>query len=122
MMSQGAAVSVRLPPPLNAMYRPNFGGRKGVQKTQECKDWEEELQWIWKSKGFEMIPKDYAVWMDIVIKYGSHERDIDSSLKATLDCLQGYAYENDRQITELHISKSKNKGDEGLTIYVWKLG
>jgi len=116
-----SSISVRLPPSLNRMYRPNYGGKRGVTRTDECKEWEEELQWLWKASHQEMIPKTHDVRVAMTIYYGSHEPDIDAFFKATFDCLQGYAFENDRQIKSLEVIKAKDVGDPKLVITVTHL-
>ncbi len=108
-------LTLSLPPPLNAMYRPNWHG-KGVRKTDECKDWEMETQAICRTLGMRVIPASIRIRMTVDLYYGSHERDIDSSLKATLDCLQGVVYENDRQIVELAVRKFQDKSAPRLEI------
>jgi len=112
-------IRLTLPPPLNAMYRAAWSG-KGVRKTDECKDWETDTQITCRTLGIRMIPGNVRIRMTIDLYYGSHERDIDSSLKATLDCLQGVVYENDRQIVELLIRKYQDKLAPRLEIDIFE--
>lgn len=45
-----------------------------------------------------------------------HKRDVDNFSKATLDCLKGVMFEDDSDITELHLHKAL--GAEADQIYV----
>lgn len=110
-------LTLPLPPPLNDLYRPNFGNRKGVQKTVACKNWENEVQWIAKAKRVVPIPKPKRVAMDVAIYYKT-ERDIDSSQKALQDCLQGYLYDDDKQIDFLTIRKYKDNANPRVIVRV----
>lgn len=107
-----------LPPPLNAMYRPNYRGR-GVTKTDECKRWESEVGWIAKDKMRAALyfGKPAAVSMEVELYYKT-ERDIDSSQKALQDCLQGIVYDDDRQIKRLTIEKHKNNADPHVVVRI----
>lgn len=99
-------ITLPLPPPLNAMYRTRFGGR-GVYKTDKCKDWEYGAQLECRRLGVRMADRKVAVRMTVDM-YLARDRDIDSSLKALLDCLQGVAYERDSQITSLTVRKFRD--------------
>ena len=113
-------LTVPLPPPLNKMYRPNFGNTRGVRKTVECEVWEQEVQWTAKVLKKKVILKPTRVLMKVRLYYKT-ERDIDSSQKALQDCLQGYFYEDDSQISELYISKSKDNANPRLEVEVYPL-
>lgn len=110
-------LTLPLPPSLNLMYRPNFGGRKGMRKTAECEAWETEVQWIARSHNVVPIPKVQRVIMTVEIFYKT-ERDIDSSQKSLQDCLQGYLYEDDKQIDRLVIEKHKDNANPRIVVGV----
>ena len=46
----------------------------------------------------------------------NRRRDVDNYLKSTLDCLTGYIYDDDSQITELHAYKALGCKKEGIHI------
>lgn len=108
-------LSLSLPPALNDMYRPNFGNKKGVRKTDECEAWEQEVKLM--ARFHKPWPKETPVVMRVRIFY-KFDRDIDSSQKALQDCLQGYMYENDSQIVELLITKEKDLKNPHLEVEV----
>lgn len=112
------SLTVPLPPPLNSMYRPNFRSR-GVRKTVECERWETEVQWLAKVAKADSIciKKPQPVEMQLRIFYKT-ERDIDSSSKALLDCLQGIVYDDDKQIIRLVIEKYKDNSSPRVEIHV----
>lgn len=109
-------LSLPLPPTLNALYRTNPNGH-GLYKTKECKDWEETVQWLAKPSVSSKVQKGSFVHMEVVIFY-HYERDIDSCQKALQDCLQGYAYDDDRQIVSLLVRKIKDTRSPRLEVRV----
>lgn len=46
--------------------------------------------------------------------YLKYDRDIDSSLKGVFDALEGFVYENDKQIVDVHILKIRDKAHPRL--------
>lgn len=47
--------------------------------------------------------------------------DIDGICKLALDCFQGYLYENDRIIEELHVYRYDDKKNPRLVVQIWNL-
>lgn len=96
-------------------YRPNFGNRKGVRKTDEAMAWERDTQWLCKAAHWQPIDGDVAMTVELFYKT---ERDIDSSQKILQDCLQSYAYHDDRQIKRLLITKCKDSANPRVVVSV----
>jgi Holliday junction resolvase RusA-like endonuclease len=107
-------ITLPLPPPLNQMYRTVPGGR-GMYKSRKCKQWELEAQWTAKAADSTLIEGSVGIMVDLYLK---NDRDIDSSTKALLDCLQGIAYSNDSQIKELLVRKFKDTANPRLEVIV----
>lgn len=93
-----------LPPTINQLYF-NVPGRGRVM-TKKGKDWKEAFAIATRNvvRG-RML--EGTIKCEVEIGY-KHNRDIDGSLKAILDAMQGVAYENDSQIVDLHIIKVKS--------------
>ncbi len=60
---------------------------------------------------------DLAV--SIKIYYASRRPDLDESV--ILDCMQGFVYENDRQVKEKHVFHGLDKDNPRAEIRVWEL-
>lgn len=96
-------LTLPLPPGINATYK--IAGKRLV-KSLEAKAWEESTGWMIKR----LCPKEplttpISVTMTMYVK---HDRDIDSSIKITLDLLQTQKmYKNDKQIKDLTVQKIK---------------
>lgn len=72
-----------------------------------------------KYKMYTMIPKPKAVYVDIVFDYTKSIRgDLDNLGKCVLDAMNQLVFEDDSQISTLHISKRKSTKDE-VVVMVW---
>ena len=49
---------------------------------------------------------------------GRHAGDLDNRIKCALDALQGAAYANDNQVTELHAYRHDDKGKGRMEVVV----
>lgn len=65
-----------------------------------------------------ITPTANPVAVQIDVRRPAQRRDIDNHCKVLLDSLQGYAYENDGQIIDLHVRMSDNKRNPGVTVIV----
>jgi crossover junction endodeoxyribonuclease RusA len=45
-------------------------------------------------------------------------RDLDNLSKAVLDACNGVVWEDDQQVTQLHITKQFDRDETGITVYV----
>ena len=91
-----------LPPVLNSTYKTTRQG--GFYKSEKAKDWEKEAgQLLMLKRPKKPLLGPLECHIDMYLKI---ERDIDSSLKLTLDTLakMGF-YENDSQIITLGVCK-----------------
>lgn len=103
-------VTLSIPPTLNASYRARSDGR-GQYKTTEAKLWQREV--MYRMGQFRPLTGDIVLTIDLYYKFN---RDIDASLKLALDALQGYAYTDDEQITQLILTKQKDSKNPRLEI------
>jgi Holliday junction resolvase RusA-like endonuclease len=72
-----------------------------------------ELMTQWKH---EVLKGDVTV--NVIFYFKDNRKDIDNCLKATLDCMTGIIWEDDRQITELHVYKEIDKKNPRVEISV----
>jgi Holliday junction resolvase RusA-like endonuclease len=108
-------ITLSLPPPLNQVYR--FGKGK-YYKTKEAKDWETEVLQIVKFTCKKHKTLTGNLYLSVFM-YLIHDRDIDSSLKTSLDALQrAQIYKDDKQIIFLNVQKLKVKKNPRLEIEV----
>lgn len=99
---------------VNQRYTISRGRNILSSKYRDAKEammWEAKSQW----KG-ETLTED--VTLNIFLYLDSKRPDIDSYLKLLLDVLDGIAYENDRQVTELSVIKMHDSEEPRIEIQV----
>ena len=96
---------------VNALYTGRRFLTKNGKATKEAMSW--EIKSWWKHE-----PLKDDVCINVLFYFKDNRKDIDGCLKALLDCMQGIVYENDRQITELHIFKMIDKKKPRVEIQV----
>lgn len=103
-----------LPPTLNHTYQM---GKGRYYMVQSAKDWLTEVGWLMKSKT--PVKSPVKIEIDMFLK---RDRDIDSSLKLTLDALQKFGViENDKQIVDLRVRKKFDKNNRRLEVRLSEL-
>ena len=106
----------QIPPKINRMY--SSAGR--FHKKKEASDLIEALQWEVKSQYKKEMLKG-KIGMSVRYSFPRKGTDIDSPVKATLDLLAGFIYENDKQVCVLEIEKFERQAGEGVDITVYEL-
>jgi crossover junction endodeoxyribonuclease RusA len=101
-------------PPSSNRYWRSFRGRMVV--SEEARTYKRVVGLIANHAGLQPGQGDVSV--SIHIRRPAKRRDIDNHLKVTLDSLQGYMYENDGQIVELHAVMVDDKRNPGITVTV----
>ena len=99
--------SIKLPIPTsaNALYKRRKDG--GVFRTQEYKDFIEEVGWILIAKRIKPLPEETPLYFIINAKVPRHIRDLDNCQKALLDTFQRHAIiKDDKWIDYLTIHRS----------------
>lgn len=61
-----------------------------------------------------------AVGMQVDLYRPSKHGDIDNNLKACLDSLIGIAYDDDKQVTELHVYRYDDKDNPRVEVTIWQ--
>lgn len=109
-------VTLPIPPSANRYWR-NFRGRMVV--SAEAQAYKAAAAISAKDQGAWLICGDVAIQVDF---YRARKAgDLDNRLKVILDSLNGIAYEDDNQITEIHARRFDDKGNGRVEITVTKL-
>lgn len=103
------------PIPVNQKY---FVVRGRMLLSTKYRDTKETMQWEVKSQ-WKGEPLTDDVTLNVMFYYGDNrKRDIDAYLKILLDSMSGIIYEDDAQITEMHVFKEVDKGEPRTVIQV----
>lgn len=108
-------MTITLPTPVSAnRYWRNFRGRMVV--SAEAKAYKEQVAWIARAAGVEMLTGDVSVTMRV---YRQAKRgDLDNSLKVSLDSLIGIAYADDSQIVRIVAERYDDKRNPRVEVEV----
>lgn len=86
--------------------------------TKAGKDLKESYQWEAKSQ-WRGKPKVGDLALNVVLFFGDKKiRDLDNYNKILLDALTGIAWEDDSQISELHILREYDKKNPRIEVYI----
>jgi Holliday junction resolvase RusA-like endonuclease len=69
-------------------------------------------------RGWEMLPGQTPLWVEIRISPALHNRDLDNEAKALLDAMQGVVFPDDRWVDVLSAARGDNGGDEQTMVNV----
>lgn len=106
------------PPPLNQIYRSKAlpSGKVIYYKTTKAKEWTEIVRWKLCFKSIEQLKND--IDLKIIFYWTKSEPDIDAYIKLLLDSLEGYLYQNDKQIKKLTVIKKKANSSDKFKIII----
>ena len=102
-------LNLPVPPSINSYWKPHRGG--GIYKTQEAKRYSQGIANRLYAEGMRPLVGDVRVdidWFRVPARKGP--RDIDNILKCLLDALEGIAYRNDSQVTQIRATKHPPRG------------
>lgn len=85
-------------------------------RTKEANDYREIVEWILHD--MEVDPLQGALRVEIVAYRPRKAGDIDGILKVSLDAMNKLAYEDDKQIVELHVYRRDDKHNPRLEIEI----
>ena len=110
-----------MPPTVNHLYKTYSKNGKIIRTmTSEGKEFIRALSLLAKSKKFELIKEDCSLEYVLYCKKKGRS-DLDNTLKAIQDALEGIAYVNDSQIVEIMAKKVRNAKRDGFSIIVKKV-
>lgn len=95
----------------------SIGGRPRFIKSAKALSYIESARIQLRAAHIKPVAGDARI--DIRIFYASRRPDLDPSL--ILDVLQGFAYENDRQVREMHLYWGLDKANPRAEIDLWPL-
>lgn len=99
--------------------RVTMRGRKAIVYTpRETREYEQRVAWEAKAAG--ASPIDGPVGVRIVCVASQRRPDLDNAAKSILDGLNGVAWEDDRQVAELHVYVRRGR-PERVEVEVWRL-
>jgi crossover junction endodeoxyribonuclease RusA len=97
-------ITLPWPPSLNKLYRSTGSG---IRITRDAIAYKNEVRTILRNKRVTLTTQPVSL---TIHQYRPQKRgDIDNYSKLLLDSLQGYVYENDSQVNELHIFRHDDK-------------
>lgn len=100
----------------NSRMLVHFKGKPAFIKSKKARDYARDFQLQCKRVD-PLLDGDLAV--TIKIYYASRRPDLDESV--ILDCMQGFVYENDRQVKEKHIYHGLDKVNPRAEISITKI-
>jgi crossover junction endodeoxyribonuclease RusA len=87
-----------------------------VYRTQKANDYKEIVGWILHDQEIDPLEKSLAV---TIYAYRPRKAgDIDGILKVSLDAMNKLAYQDDKQIVELHVYRRDDKHNPRLEIEI----
>lgn len=107
----GTTLVLPLPPSLNHYWK---HWRNRVVKTTEAKDYVRTVRV--QALARRMKPMMGAVGVTMHVYRRQRRGDLDGFQKLLLDALQGVAYENDSQVTELHAYRHEDPSDPRVVV------
>jgi len=108
-------LKVVLPYPPSVNHYLRHAGHS-VYRTQAANDYREIVAWILHD--MEVDPLQGALKVSIVAYRPRKAGDIDGILKVSLDAMNKLAYEDDKQIVELHVWRRDDKYNPRLEVEI----
>lgn len=118
-------LTLAYPPSTNRLTRTGNGR---AYANPEAKRWKADAHWLARSLGFTRLDGPVAVSLQLHPKTpragaASKTRiDLDNAIKATLDAMNGAAWDDDSQVVELRAIVAEPMPNGGLTVSVWPCG
>ena len=103
------------PVPKQSFRKTKTGGYTDPRVTA----WQEAIGWKAKAEGVQLLTGNVKVNLLFLLK-DRRRRDSDNLSKAVLDALNGIAWVDDTQVTDLHILKSLSS-TPGVAIEIWEV-
>jgi crossover junction endodeoxyribonuclease RusA len=101
------------PPSANIYWRHNRGR---THRSQEANEYIAQVGWLCVAERIAPIRGNVCLSVDF---YRPAKRgDLDNLLKVLIDALRGYAYDDDKQIIELHAGRYDDKNEPRAVVVV----
>ena len=107
------------PVPAARMTRRQVQTRNITDQAKRYLAYKEAVGWAAKAAGIKLIEGNVKVEI-LLFLHGNNEGDIDNYAKAILDGLNGIAYKDDKQVSELYLKKIKveSKDNQSAVIVI----
>lgn len=108
-------ITLKTPPiSVNRLYQGRRFLSKDGKATKEAMSWEAKSQW-------KSVPLKGELCVNVMFYFKDKRMlDIDGGLKALFDCLTGIMWEDDDQITELHVFKEIDAKNPRVEVQIVK--
>jgi crossover junction endodeoxyribonuclease RusA len=117
MPTEPVKLVLPFPPSTNRYWR-NWRGRQVV--SAEAREYKEAVGWIVRKAMREPLTGDVAVTVEVYRPRKS--RDLDNCLKIVFDALNGIAYNDDNQITEIYAFRYDDKANPRVNLTIAAIG
>jgi len=101
------------PPSINRYWTIAKNARR-ITPTTTGREYKELVRWQYINH----VPLDGPVHLRIHVYRPARRGDLDNILKTALDALEGVAYNNDKQIVEIHATRHEDKENPRIEIEV----
>ncbi len=110
-----------IPPSVNSYWRSAYKGGRIIHYISKAgREFKNALALLAKVNKFKVLEGDVVLEYTLYCKKQGR-KDLDNTLKAIQDALEGIAYKNDKQIVEIRAKKVRNAGWDGIEIRVSSL-
>ena len=107
------------PPSTNRYWRHtvNRSGQPVIYLTQDGKEYKTIVGWMALKSGYtQPYAEEVILYLDV---YRPRQvGDLDNRIKILMDALQGFCYENDSQVVEIHARRFEDKTDPRAEVRV----
>lgn len=87
-------------------------------KSEAAKEYQNTAGWLAKSQGVEVMSGAVGIRLTVYRKQKSG--DLDNYAKCLLDSLRGIAYQDDKQVVELHLYRRDDKQNPRVEVEIWE--
>ena len=106
-------LTLPMPPSVNRIWRRKKGG--GVYLDPKAAEFKETVGRICLIERVKPIPRPIVT---LHVYFPNHRSDVDNRAKLTLDALQGFAYQNDKEIVCVCLWKHFDKNDPRVEVTI----
>jgi crossover junction endodeoxyribonuclease RusA len=103
-------------PPTANLYWRMFRGR--MVKSKAARDYASQVWVLSRQQKARAVAAPAEVCIDVVWTRSAKRGDTDNRLKVCLDSLKGLAWDDDRQIKEIHMTRVDGRTD-GIVVQWW---
>ena len=103
-------------PPTANLYWRIFRGH--AVKSKDARQYQETAKLMAKAQALGAQPFKGDVRVEVHLRRPAKRGDLDNSLKVLLDALKGIAFEDDKQVVEIHAYRMDDKANPGVSVRI----